>query len=210
MQRLKEEVASKGGGPASSAAAMAAAHETRKWTEEDDHRRWCLHADEPISLLAKLLNRSEGAIPARLGHLQDLTHRACQRRLLSNSNGIFLQKISSYTIGDEARPNHYALSIQKVNTRKCITKQVQSLSVRDNMFVRRSDGKWTFAVIGEKKAAVVKLRTATMGGKCHKILKEALWAKYIHLIRVDGSESQGEGGRIGAIVRGHLLIETIV
>jgi hypothetical protein len=74
--------------------------------------------------------------------------------------------------------------------------------VRDNVFVRRSDGKWTFAVIEEKKAGVVKLRTATMGGKCHKILKEASWAKYIRLIRVDGRESTAstiatDGAKVG-------------
>lgn len=96
--------------------------------------------------------------------------------------------LPSYTIGTEAQPNHYDASC----TRDEAAQAASALRVGDAAFIKRSDLKWTYAVVternvtpseGEKKESVT-LRFEVDAAKNRKSFPDNQWGKYIRVISV--------------------------
>jgi hypothetical protein len=92
--------------------------------------------------------------------------------------------LPTYNLGDEGKPNHF----NAATTREVAADEAKSLTVGDAAFIRRSDRKWTYAVVTEKvegESSVLKFEVDTSN---HKIFPETQWGKYIRVIHVDEDE----------------------
>jgi hypothetical protein len=93
--------------------------------------------------------------------------------------------LPTYKLGDEGKPNHLNAS----TSREAAAVEAKSLNVGDAAFIKRSDLKWTYAVVTEKSEGdSVVLRFEVDKDKNRKSFPEAQWGKYIRVIQVDESE----------------------
>lgn len=93
--------------------------------------------------------------------------------------------LPGYTLGDEGRPAHFTASI----ARETAAIEAKELAVGDAAFVLRSGHKWAYAVMTEKeeKDGTI-LRFEVDEKKNRKTFPEAVWGKYIRVIKADASE----------------------
>ena len=94
--------------------------------------------------------------------------------------------LPTYNLGDEGKPNHFNASI----SREAAADEAKSLTVGDAAFIKRSDLKWTYAVVTEKteEGDSLVLRFEVDKDKNRKSFPQAQWGKYIRVIHVEESE----------------------
>eukprot|EP00804_Cyclotella_cryptica_P021840 CCRYP_000821-RA/>CCRYP_000821-RA protein AED:0.01 eAED:0.01 QI:142/1/1/1/0/0/2/582/663 len=88
--------------------------------------------------------------------------------------------IEGYSIGDEGKPYHFNAS----TSREEAAKEASTLRVGDAAFIKRSDLKWTYAVVTERTVSddAVTLRFEVDVAKNRKSFPESQWGKYIRVI----------------------------
>lgn len=93
--------------------------------------------------------------------------------------------LPTYKLGDEGKPNHF----NAATSRETAAVEAKSLEVGDAAFIKRSDLKWTYAVVTEKTVGdSVSLRFEVDNEHNRKSFPEAQWGKYIRVIQVEESE----------------------
>jgi hypothetical protein len=93
--------------------------------------------------------------------------------------------IEGYAVGDEGKPDHFVAS----TTREEAAKQAFALRVGDAAFIKRSDLKWTYALVTERNVdGAVTLRFEVDAAKNRKSFPENQWGKYIRVISVKEPE----------------------
>ena len=93
--------------------------------------------------------------------------------------------LPTYNLGDVGKPNHFNAS----TSRETAADEAKSLAVGDAAFIKRSDLKWTYAVLTEKtEGDSMVLRFEVDKDKNRKSFPEAQWGKYIRVIHVEESE----------------------
>lgn len=94
--------------------------------------------------------------------------------------------LPNYGLGDEGKPNHFVAS----TTREAAAIEANSLDVGDAAFIKRSDLKWTYAIVSERvDGDSTILRFEVDSDRNRKSFPEAQWGKYIRVITVEeGSE----------------------
>ena len=90
--------------------------------------------------------------------------------------------IEGYSIGQEGLPHHFNAS----TTRDEAAVEAASLRQGDAAFIKRSDLKWTYAVITERNTdgPVTTLRFEVDDAKNRKSFPQNQWGKYIRVIKV--------------------------
>jgi len=90
--------------------------------------------------------------------------------------------IEGYSIGDEGKPDHFVAS----TSREEAAKEASNLRVGDAAFIKRSDLKWTYAVVTERTVNdnAVTLRFEVDTAKNRKSFPEGQWGKYIRVITI--------------------------
>lgn len=93
--------------------------------------------------------------------------------------------IPGYTLGTEAQPTHFAAS----TSREAAATEAKSLSVGDAAFIKRSDLKWTYAIVTEKvDDDSTVLRFEVDKDQNRKSFPEAQWGKYIRVVKIEEAE----------------------
>ncbi len=93
--------------------------------------------------------------------------------------------LPTYKLGDEGKPNHF----NAATSREAAAVEAKSLAVGDAAFIKRSDLKWTYALVTEKvEGDSVSLRFEVDNEHNRKSFPEAQWGKYIRVIHVEESE----------------------
>ncbi len=93
--------------------------------------------------------------------------------------------LPTYKLGDEGKPNHFNAS----TSREAAAVEAKSLEVGDAAFIKRSDLKWTYAIVTEKIVGdSLSLRFEVDNEHNRKSFPEAQWGKYIRVIHVEESE----------------------
>ena len=97
--------------------------------------------------------------------------------------------LPSYTLGTEAALHHY----NPTATREESALAAASLRVNDAAFIKRSDLKWTYAVVTERNVGEdgkVTLRFEVDESKNRKSFPEGQWGKYIRVIQEEKADSE--------------------
>jgi len=93
--------------------------------------------------------------------------------------------IEGFSLGDEGKPNHF----NALASREEAAAAAKDLEVGDAAFIKRSDLKWTYAIVAEKvtedKEGVI-LRFDVDMTKNRKSFPEKQWGKYIRVIQIEG------------------------
>ncbi|KAL7447367.1 hypothetical protein ACHAXM_010662 [Skeletonema potamos] len=93
--------------------------------------------------------------------------------------------IEGFSLGDEGKPNHF----NALASREEAAAAAKDLEVGDAAFIKRSDLKWTYAIVAEKvtedKEGVI-LRFDVDMDKNRKSFPEKQWGKYIRVIQIEG------------------------
>ena len=95
--------------------------------------------------------------------------------------------LPTYKLGEEGKPSHF----NAATSREDAAEEAKALEVGDAAFIKRSDLKWTYAVITEKLAGEGEstvLRFEVDKDHNRKSFPEAQWGKYIRVIHVDDAE----------------------
>jgi hypothetical protein len=92
--------------------------------------------------------------------------------------------LPTYNLGDEGKANHF----NAATTREVAADEAKSLTVGDAAFIRRSDRKWTYAVVTEKVDGESSVLKFEVDPSNHKIFPENQWGKYIRIIHVEEDE----------------------
>lgn len=96
--------------------------------------------------------------------------------------------LPTYSLGTEGSPNHF----NATTSRETAATEAKSLSVGDAAFIKRSDLKWTYAIVTEKITSdtdgSITLRFEVDKDKNRKSFPEGQWGKYIRVIQVDDVE----------------------
>jgi len=104
--------------------------------------------------------------------------------------------LPTYTLGTEGRPNHFTAA----TARDSAAAEAKSLTVGDAAFIKRSDLKWTYAIVTERVEAGadakegdaadgnVILRFEVDAEKNRKSFPQNQWGKYIRVIHADEEE----------------------
>jgi len=93
--------------------------------------------------------------------------------------------LPTYKLGDEGQPNHLNASI----SREAAAIKAKALIVGDAAFIKRSDLKWTYAILTERiEGEPVVLRFEVDKERNRKSFPEAQWGKYVRVIHVDEAE----------------------
>jgi len=96
--------------------------------------------------------------------------------------------LPTYTLGTEGSPNHF----NATTSRETAATEAKSLSVGDAAFIKRSDLKWTYAIVTEKITSdsdgSITLRFEVDKDKNRKSFPEGQWGKYIRVIQIDDVE----------------------
>lgn len=92
--------------------------------------------------------------------------------------------LPTYTLGAEGKSSHFTADI----TREAAAEEAKSLEVGDAAFILRSDHKWAYSILTEKSDARSILRFEVDGEKNRKTFPQAVWGKYIRIIKVDDAE----------------------
>ncbi len=115
--------------------------------------------------------------------------------------------LPTYKLGDEGKPNH----LNESTSREAAAVEAKSLTVGDAAFIKRSDLKWTYAVVTEKSEGdSVVLRFEVDKDRNCKSFPEAQWGKYIRIIQVEESELaslQAEADKIAKEEATHKKLE---
>ena len=101
--------------------------------------------------------------------------------------------LPNYTLGTEAATHHY----NPTCTRDEAAIAAQSLRVNDAAFIKRSDLKWTYAIVTERNVdddGKVTLRFEVDESKNRKSFPENQWGKYIRVIVVKDEETTASEG----------------
>eukprot|EP00584_Thalassiosira_punctigera_P011892 CAMPEP_0172551208 /NCGR_PEP_ID=MMETSP1067-20121228/36683_1 /TAXON_ID=265564 ORGANISM="Thalassiosira punctigera, Strain Tpunct2005C2" /NCGR_SAMPLE_ID=MMETSP1067 /ASSEMBLY_ACC=CAM_ASM_000444 /LENGTH=433 /DNA_ID=CAMNT_0013338965 /DNA_START=79 /DNA_END=1380 /DNA_ORIENTATION=+ len=93
--------------------------------------------------------------------------------------------LPTYDLGDEGKPNHF----NAASTREDAAQDAKSLAVGDAAFILRSDRKWAYGTVFEKQEGDnMTLRFLVDKKMNRKTFPEAVWGKYIRVIKVDADE----------------------
>jgi len=94
--------------------------------------------------------------------------------------------IPTYSLGDEGKPDHFIAS----TSRDDAAVEAHALAVGDAGFIKRSDLKWTYAIVTERmeNEGSVILRFEVDKDKNRKSFPQAQWGKYIRVIKIDEAE----------------------
>jgi hypothetical protein len=93
--------------------------------------------------------------------------------------------LPGYTLGDDGTPAHFTATIP----RETAALEAKELTVGDAAFILRSGHKWAYAKVIEKEEKDgTTLRFEVDMDKNRKTFPEAVWGKYIRVIKVDDSE----------------------
>lgn len=94
--------------------------------------------------------------------------------------------IPNYSLGDEGKPDHFNAS----TSRDDAAVEAHALAVGDAAFIKRSDLKWTYAIVTERmeNEGSVILRFEVDKDKNRKSFPQAQWGKYIRVIKIDEAE----------------------
>ena len=95
--------------------------------------------------------------------------------------------LPTYSLGQEGKPDHFTAS----TSREAAAVEAKELAVGDAAFIKRSDLKWTYAVVTEKITgddASVILRFEVDKDRNRKSFPETQWGKYIRVVHVDDAE----------------------
>jgi len=94
--------------------------------------------------------------------------------------------IPTYALGDEGKPNHFVAS----TSREDAAVDAKDLAIGDAAFIKRSDLKWTYAIVTERMEndGSTILRFEVDKDKNRKSFPEAQWGKYIRVIKIDDAE----------------------
>ena len=106
--------------------------------------------------------------------------------------------LPGYNLGDEGKPDHFDSSM----TREQAAIEAEALAVGDAAFIKRSDLKWTYAVVTERieENGGVMLRFDVDKDKNRKSFPQAQWGKYIRVIKVVSAEDEGSAPTSSAAV----------
>jgi len=89
-------------------------------------------------------------------------------------------RIEGYSLGDEGKPEHFDAGM----SRKDASDAAAELRVNDAAFIKRSDLKWTYAIISEMiEDGVTTLRFDVDTEKNRKSFPQNQWGKYIRVIK---------------------------
>jgi len=92
--------------------------------------------------------------------------------------------IEGFSLGDEGKPNHF----NALASREEAAAAAKDLEVGDAAFIKRSDLKWTYAIVAEKatedKDGII-LRFDVDMDKNRKSFPEKQWGKYIRVIKLE-------------------------
>eukprot|EP00584_Thalassiosira_punctigera_P006301 CAMPEP_0172530488 /NCGR_PEP_ID=MMETSP1067-20121228/4205_1 /TAXON_ID=265564 ORGANISM="Thalassiosira punctigera, Strain Tpunct2005C2" /NCGR_SAMPLE_ID=MMETSP1067 /ASSEMBLY_ACC=CAM_ASM_000444 /LENGTH=758 /DNA_ID=CAMNT_0013314707 /DNA_START=243 /DNA_END=2519 /DNA_ORIENTATION=+ len=97
--------------------------------------------------------------------------------------------LPTYKLGDEGKPNHFAAS----TSRESAAIEARALATGDAAFIKRSDLKWTYAIVTElvepsdSNPATI-LRFEVDKERNRKSFPEAQWGKYIRVIKIGDEE----------------------
>ena len=87
--------------------------------------------------------------------------------------------LPTYKLGDEGQPNHLNASI----SREAAAIEAKALIVGDAAFIKRSDLKWTYAILTERiEGEPVVLRFEVDKERNRKSFPEAQWGKYVRVL----------------------------
>ena len=104
---------------------------------------------------------------------------------VAESSSKLIAFLPTYKLGDEGKPNHF----NATTSREAAAVEAKSLAVGDAAFIKRSDLKWTYAVVTEKvEGDSASLRFEVDNEHNRKSFPEAQWGKYIRVIHVEESE----------------------
>ena len=104
---------------------------------------------------------------------------------VAESSSKMVGSLPTYKLGDEGKPNHF----NAATSREAAAVEAKSLEVGDAAFIKRSDLKWTYAIVTEKIVGdSVSLRFEVDNEHNRKSFPEAQWGKYIRVIHVEESE----------------------
>mmetsp|Transcript_45336 Transcript_45336/g.95116 ORF Transcript_45336/g.95116 Transcript_45336/m.95116 type:complete len:611 (+) Transcript_45336:120-1952(+) len=95
--------------------------------------------------------------------------------------------LPTYSLGDEGKPDHFTAA----TSREVAAVEAKSLIVSDAAFIKRSDLKWTYAIVSEKVEAegeATVLRFEVDKDKNRKSFPEAQWGKYIRVVKIEDAE----------------------
>lgn len=95
--------------------------------------------------------------------------------------------LPGYNLGDEGKPDHF----DSATTREQAAIEAASLTGGDAAFIKRSDLKWTYAVVSERveEDGGIILRFDVDKDKNRKSFPQAQWGKYIRVIKVVSEDS---------------------
>ena len=104
---------------------------------------------------------------------------------VAESSVKIIASLPTYKLGEEGKPNHF----NAATSREAAAVEAKSLEVGCAAFIKRSDLKWTYAVVTEKIVGdSVSLRFEVDNEHNRKSFPEAQWGKYIRVIQVEESE----------------------
>ena len=93
--------------------------------------------------------------------------------------------LPAYKLGDEGKPEYFHADA----SREVAAAEAKELVVGDAAFIKRSDLKWTYAILTERSEGdSVVLRFEVDPDKNRKSFPESQWGKYIRVIHVDEAE----------------------
>ena len=93
--------------------------------------------------------------------------------------------LPAYKLGDEGKPEYFNADA----SREVAAAEAKELVVGDAAFIKRSDLKWTYAILTERSEGdSVVLRFEVDPDKNRKSFPESQWGKYIRVIHVDEAE----------------------
>ncbi|KAL9188660.1 hypothetical protein ACHAXT_007038 [Thalassiosira profunda] len=100
--------------------------------------------------------------------------------------------LPTYALGDEGKPDHFAPAV----SRETAAEEAKALDVGDAAFIKRSDLKWTYALVTEKVTEndSTVLRFEVDVDKNRKSFPEAQWGKYIRVIKAGEAEMAALAG----------------
>lgn len=106
--------------------------------------------------------------------------------------------LPGYSLGDEGKPDHF----EPTTTREQAAIEAKSIAVGDAAFIKRSDLKWTYAVVNERaeEDGDIILRFDVDKDKNRKSFPQTQWGKYIRVIKVASAEDKGSAPTSSAAV----------
>ena len=106
--------------------------------------------------------------------------------------------LPGYSLGDEGKPDHF----EPTTTREQAAIEAKSIAVGDAAFIKRSDLKWTYAVVNERaeEDGDIILRFDVDKDKNRKSFPQAQWGKYIRVTKVASAEDKGSAPTSSAAV----------